>query len=134
MQIGILIFSAMVTLAIGGRVPDGFLPLPPLPVMYQVPTQPKTPTPVQPQTPTAQQKHTPKTKVPPKTTAAPITKKPTTGIHILIYLFSWYVFKSGKSRVKEMTQFSSFYLYILKNMTTSYRKIFAIDVYIFTSS
>lgn len=78
MQIGILIFSAMVTLAIGGRVPDGFLPLPPLPVMYQVPTQPKTPTPVQPQTPTAQQKHTPKTKVPPKTTAAPITKKPTT--------------------------------------------------------
>ena len=79
MKTGILIsLIILVTLAAGDRIPDGFIPLPPLYGPVQ-PVKPKTPAPLKPVTPSTQKIYTPKTKAPPKTTPPPVTKKPVTG-------------------------------------------------------
>ena len=75
MNAGILSLAILVTIAAGDRIPDGFIPLPPL----YGPVKPKTPAPIKPMTPSTQKIYTPKTKVPPKLTPAPVTKKPVAG-------------------------------------------------------
>lgn len=92
MESRIIIFGIFFTIVIGDQIPAGFVPLPPIPGNFQ-PLQPKTQAPPKsPRTkkslaPSTQKIFTPKTKVPAKTTPPPITKKPTTGIYYIFFLF-----------------------------------------------